>query len=405
MNLILKIIQGPNAGAEIALIEGVNVKLGRGEQCDIVLADQTLADVACEIEVGAERVTLLLPGGATERLEPLHVKVFETTAIAVGPADSPWGTLIWPSPEEKKEEEAEESQEEKPAEPEKPKTRWRALRWTLLVVLLLVVRLECVVWFFWPTVNKYSEEGRAWTKAKYEEITADKVELAAQPVRKQTIEELAMSYGTEIVRLQEGMDETVLLKGNLKTRAERMKLIAEAYEIQPGVKLELSDDESLKNSAEELLHLVSEGALKVVEGTNRRVVGAGQVATKDELRRALEALKADVPHIDSIDCTNVRIVPPEPVKPAVKPVSETAVVKVPPALELDDSKKTPEPPPKPPVPKPPISGVMTTPFPCLVLKNGRRVPEGAEFNGFVVSKITDDVVVLKYGDDVIEWRP
>ena len=63
MNLILKIVQGPNAGAEVALIEGVNVKLGKSEECDIVLNDQTLPDVVCEIEVGTERVMMLLPGG------------------------------------------------------------------------------------------------------------------------------------------------------------------------------------------------------------------------------------------------------------------------------------------------------------------------------------------------------
>ena len=102
MNLILKIVQGPNAGAEVALIEGVNVKLGRSDECDIVVADQTLPDVACELEVGSEKVMLLLPGGGQERLEPLRVKVFETTAIAIGPADAPWGNLIWPSPEDEK---------------------------------------------------------------------------------------------------------------------------------------------------------------------------------------------------------------------------------------------------------------------------------------------------------------
>ena len=118
MNLILKIVQGPNAGAEVALIEGMNVKLGKGDECDIVIADQTLPDVACELEVGAERVMLLLPGGGQERMEPLHVKVFETTAIAIGPADGPWGTLIWPE-EEKEEEEAPESKEEPPPPPPK----------------------------------------------------------------------------------------------------------------------------------------------------------------------------------------------------------------------------------------------------------------------------------------------
>ncbi|MBO4512322.1 MAG: hypothetical protein J5746_06120, partial [Victivallales bacterium] len=117
MNLILKIVQGPNAGAEVALIEGVNVKLGKSEECDIVLNDQTLPDVVCEIEVGTERVMMLLPGGAQERMEPYRVKVFETTAIAIGPADEAWGPLVWPDPEEEKEEEPQEPEEVAPPPP------------------------------------------------------------------------------------------------------------------------------------------------------------------------------------------------------------------------------------------------------------------------------------------------
>jgi hypothetical protein len=31
--------------------------------------------------------------------------------------------------------------------------------------------------------------------------------------------------------------------------------------------------------------------------------------------------------------------------------------------------------------------------------------EGAEFNGYVVSKIEEDKVLLKHGDTVLEWRP
>ena len=42
MNFLLKIVEGPNKGAEIALVEGVAVTLGKGDDCDIVLADPTL---------------------------------------------------------------------------------------------------------------------------------------------------------------------------------------------------------------------------------------------------------------------------------------------------------------------------------------------------------------------------
>ena len=48
---------------------------------------------------------------------------------------------------------------------------------------------------------------------------------------------------------------------------------------------------------------------------------------------------------------------------------------------------------------------MTTPVPYLVLRNGSRVLEGAEFNGYVVSRISEDVILLRNGDETMEWRP
>ena len=51
MNVLLKVVQGPNAGAEIALASGMTVSLGKGDSCDILLADQSIGDVACELEV------------------------------------------------------------------------------------------------------------------------------------------------------------------------------------------------------------------------------------------------------------------------------------------------------------------------------------------------------------------
>ena len=47
--MLLKIVQGPNAGAEVVLAEGMTLSLGKGDACDILLADQSLADVACEL--------------------------------------------------------------------------------------------------------------------------------------------------------------------------------------------------------------------------------------------------------------------------------------------------------------------------------------------------------------------
>ena len=65
MNFIIKIVEGPNRGAEIALPEGVAVTLGKSDACDVVLADSTLPDEPLTFAAAASRVTV---GGET--LEP-----------------------------------------------------------------------------------------------------------------------------------------------------------------------------------------------------------------------------------------------------------------------------------------------------------------------------------------------
>ena len=98
MKFLLKIVQGPNAGAEIALVEGVRVTLGSADSCDIVLADPTLPAEACAIEASSDSVVLTPSGAEPETLAPLQVRAFGSTALAVGPADSPWGPLVWEAP-------------------------------------------------------------------------------------------------------------------------------------------------------------------------------------------------------------------------------------------------------------------------------------------------------------------
>ena len=63
MNRFLKIVGGPLRGSEIALVAGTTVKVGSGEGCDILVSDPTLGDVAFELEVTDEDVTITLPDG------------------------------------------------------------------------------------------------------------------------------------------------------------------------------------------------------------------------------------------------------------------------------------------------------------------------------------------------------
>jgi hypothetical protein len=50
MNFLLKIVEGPNKGAEIALVEGVAVTFGKTDDCDIMLADATFPDSPVRLE-------------------------------------------------------------------------------------------------------------------------------------------------------------------------------------------------------------------------------------------------------------------------------------------------------------------------------------------------------------------
>ena len=58
MNFLLKIVEGPNKGAEVALVEGVDITLGKSDACDIVLADATLGDEPLKLAVASDSVTL-----------------------------------------------------------------------------------------------------------------------------------------------------------------------------------------------------------------------------------------------------------------------------------------------------------------------------------------------------------
>ena len=67
------------------------VTLGKGDECDIVLADSTMPEEPLSIEAADDAVTV-----NGERLEQFAVKTIGATSFAVGPADAPWGELKWP---------------------------------------------------------------------------------------------------------------------------------------------------------------------------------------------------------------------------------------------------------------------------------------------------------------------
>ena len=398
MSFLLKIVEGPNKGAEVALVEGVAVTLGKTDACDIVLADATLDDEPLVIEVSADSVTL---GG--ERLEPLHVAVRGSTAFAVGPSDSPWGELVWPRREEPEREETaeprsqgEERGEESaspapspaPSESEPGKRRGCLGCLVAFIVLLLVIAILC--WCF-----------RGWLEPRVKGLVArdgDAAETAAlhnaaggaDPAKQDPIAQLIARYGLSTTNRN---NRTVLV-GDFATRAERLAATAEAYEAQPGAELDFADGESLKTAVADTLALVGETGMGVSAVTSRVAVLTGKTA---RLRQALEAISSEVPKVVNADVAGVVLVNGDMARETMDDGGHEVVV--PHRVSRRKVNKTNV------ETQLPVCGILTTPYPCLVLHDGRRVMEGAPMGDSVVLRIDADSVTLTNAMGRFTWKP
>ena len=402
MSFILKIVEGPNRGAEIALVEGVAVTLGKGDECDIVLADSTLPEEPLSIEASDDAVTV-----NGERLEQFAVKTLGATSFAVGPADSPWGELKWP---EKKELGGEavrqlggEETAQPPAEPtiqtpdhptteppNHPTKRRHGCLGCLVVVVLLVLLLAALAWLFRATVRPYAEKALAYARESLHFGSGADGE-GTGAVRAMTLSEVASSYGLEL----EENDGLAKLSGNLKTRAERLRATAEAYEARPGVDLDLSDDESFKASADDALFTITEGAIKVVAATNRVLSIAGTSSSPFALKRILESLNNDLPKLRDVDAAGV-VYGKVPGNAADDNDDGEALIGLSHAKRRAAKAKDPS---------LPVCGILTTPYPCLVMRDGSRVLEGASLGGNVIVKIEADAVSVTNATGRFTWKP
>ena len=53
----------------------------------------------------------------------------------------------------------------------------------------------------------------------------------------------------------------------------------------------------------------------------------------------------------------------------------------------------------------PVCGILTKPYPCLVMRDGTRVLEGAPLGGNVILKIDADAVIVTNSMGRFTWRP
>ena len=409
MNFLLKIVEGPNKGAEIALVENIAVTLGKADDCDIILADPTLPDAPFRLEATAAGVTL-----DGEAIEPFHVKSAGSTAFAVGPSDAAWGELVWPQTESAPTAEEHEAADagrgdeaaasggdlpRPPAEPEpteaapeKHRRGWLGCLVLLIVILLLLLG---VAWFFRDALRPRVEALWGRFTGKVAVLAADtdgEPNQDKRPRSDDAISAVAAKYGLSLTN-DAGR---VALSGNFRTRAERLAATAEAYESQPGVELDLSDDESFRTAAEDALFTLTEGALKVSAATNRYLTIVGSSLSAIALKKTLEALNADLPRLRDVDVSGVRLgliaaqtgesIDPETGLPVARPARRKPKVA---------NQK----------PNIPVCGILTMPYPCLVMRNGARIFEGATVGDSVIMKIEADSVTVTNANGRFTWKP
>ncbi|MBQ5531460.1 MAG: hypothetical protein IIT98_05605, partial [Kiritimatiellae bacterium] len=53
----------------------------------------------------------------------------------------------------------------------------------------------------------------------------------------------------------------------------------------------------------------------------------------------------------------------------------------------------------------PICGILEKPYPCLVMRDGSRMTEGAPYGGGVIAGITADSITITNATGRFVWKP
>ena len=397
MSFLLKIVQGPNAGAEIALVEGVNLTFGCADDCDIILSDSSVGEKAFELEVTSERVVAVMPDGKTMKLEPYKVTFVGASALVVGPSEGIWKSLVWPKMEVAAEDIAETQEDDKvKVQEEKPTKKvfsWRGI--ILVVITLLLCGLAVFAWKKYPQQTKQyslkalSATNKAWGILK-EKFSKEKPDIE-MPVA-ESLDEVANDCGFKVVR----NGDEVIATGDFLTRIKRLEATARAYASHPGLKVDFTDAESISCAVSELMELVCDGVLKLDKLEGRKAYLSGCVSSRNFLEKVLRSLSEDVPKITSVDCSKVTITSLAEVAAAGDGKTQEAGTNVLRCAKKQGGSKAPQ---------MPIAGILTIPYPCLVLNDGTRIMEGARFGAYTIEKILPDRITVRSVDGSFEWRP
>lgn len=395
MNFLLKIVQGPNSGAEIALIDGVNLTFGCADDCDIILNDASVGEKAFELEVTGERVVAVMPGGKTVKFEPYHVILVGTTALVVGPQEGEWKSLVWPKVEAESEAEKLDLNEAATEEKDDASVKRRSpLGCAAVIFLLLIIAATAIfAWRKYPEETKdyslkaYSKTKEIWCVA-LEKFKSKPAEEAV--VFKESLDDVARDCAFIVIR----NGEAVSVKGDFPTRVKRLEATARACAAHPGLKIDFSDIESLSSAVCEFLFLVTEDKLKLEKIEGRKAFISGRIASRESLEKILRALSEDVPKVSEVDCSQVAFSIAAGLDSSDGGDDETAPIVY--HNKFQERKHEP---------KMPIAGILTVPYPCLVLNDGTRAMEGARFGEYTIEKITPESITVRGAEGSFEWRP
>ena len=377
-----------------------------------VAGDRNLVVAARQVELDAsdDAVTLITPDGETRELKDFEICEFGSTAVAVGPAVGAWGELYRPEPKAEStepapsEEPSAEAAPEPPkqAEPKPAKKRRSGCLIVLLILMLLGLLLGALAYHY---RDRYRDRLPSWTERCREQVpvlvervktmirrTPTEVKVTPPP----TIQEIAASHGLRV----EDRDGQTFLVGNLKRRTERMAIRAMALASDRTVKFDLTDDQSLKTAVADTLSLVAGGRLTVASVTNRVAKIEGSVTGPAQLANVLKALNQDVPQLVSCETSGVRAAIVAEEAPA-KAVAQDGT----PAPVAKKAVRVAAKPAAPVAPKMPVAGILTTPYPCVVLTDGSRCLEGSRIGGLVLKRITAEELVFGSGESELKWRP
>ena len=268
----------------------------------------------------------------------------------------------------------------------------------------MLVALLVAAWFFRDALRPKAEElwgrvtGKAAASAADEngKCGQDGQESQDRSTPEDALSSLAAKYGLSITN---DAGRTIL-SGNFRTRAERLAATGAVYSEQLGAELDLTDDESLHTAAADSLFTLTEGALKVSAATNRVLAITGVSPSASALAKTLRALSADMPKLRNVDVTAVTL--DGTIASAQADSEPKTVGTASGSMAGSASRATKKVQAQQSLP---VCGILTVPYPCLVMQNGQRILEGATIGDSVILKIAADSVTVTNANGRFTWKP